>query len=138
MKMARIGAFGDLLFEVSYFKILSFDKWQRTTKHRYATHNIMNYKPKLESVGKDLETISLEILFHTGLGVDPRTETEKLRTMCNNGEVNYLIVGAEVIGNCLFVIEEVSEAVEHWSGTGQILTSRVTVKFKEYASAGDF
>jgi hypothetical protein len=58
--------------------------------------------------------------------------------MCNEAEVNYLIIGAEVIGNCLFVIEDVSESVETWGGAGQIISSTVTVKFKEYATVGDF
>lgn len=136
--MARIGAFGSLVFEVSGHKILTFDDYQRTTKHRYQKHDIMNYKPKLESVGKELEEISLKIIFHRALNVDPRAEVEKLRNMCNNAECNFLIIGAEVIGNCLFVIEEVSESVDIWGGVGQIISSSVTVKFKEYVTTGDY
>lgn len=134
----RIGAFGNLVFEVSYNKILTFDKYQRTTKHRYQKHDIINYTPKLESLGRELEEISLEIYFNRALNVNPKEEIQKLRQMCNNAEVNYLIIGGEVIGGCLWVIEEVSENPEHFGGGGQILTSRVNVQFKEYEPVGDF
>ena len=136
--MARFGAWGDLVFEVSSFRILTFDNYKRITKHRYAKHEIMNYKPKLESVGNDLEEIELQIKFMVSLGVNPAFEVEKLREMCRNAETNYLIIGTEVIGGCLFVLEEISEQVDSWSGTGEIISSTVNVKFKEYVIVGDF
>ena len=134
----RIGAFGDLVFEVSEQKILTFDNWQRTTKHRYQKHNILNHKPKLESVGSDLEEITLEIYFSHFLNVSVKSEMEKLRKMCDDSAANFLIIGGEVVGDCLFVIEEISESVEVWGGSGQILSSRVKVKFKEFEKVGDF
>lgn len=136
--MARFGAWGDLVFEVSSFRILTFDNYKRKTSHRYAKHEIMNYKPKLESVGNDLEEVELQIKFMTSLGVNPIDEMEKLRAMCRSAEVNYLIIGTTVIGDCLFVLEEISEQVDTWDGTGNILASTVNVKFKEYAVVGDF
>lgn len=136
--MANIGAFGDCVFTVSSFKILTFDNYKRTTKHRYVKHDIFNYKPKLESVGPELEEIEMKIKFMVSLGVDPKTETEKLREMCRTAECNYLIIGAEVIGGGLFVIEEISEEVISWSGTGKIISSEVEVKFKEYVIVGDY
>lgn len=136
--MARFGAWGDLVFEVSSFRILTFDDYKRTTKHRYVKHEIMNYKPKLESVGQDLEEIEMKIKFMTSLGVDPATETEKLRAMCNAAECNYLIIGTECIGSCLFVLEEISEEVKIWDALGRIVSSEITVKFKEYVVVGDY
>ena len=136
--MARFGAWGDLVFEVSSFRILTFDNYKRKTSHRYVKHDIFNYKPKLESVGNDLEEVELKIKFMTSLGVNPAVEIEKLRAMCRNAETNYLIIGTEVIGGCLFVVDEISEEVESWSGTGEIISSTVNVKFKEYVVVGDF
>lgn len=137
--MARFGAWGkDFVFEVSSFRILTFSGYKRKTAHRYVKHEIMNYKPKLESVGNDLEEVELTIKFMKTLGVDPAAEVEKLRKMLIAAECNYLIIGTEVIGNCLFVLEEISETVDTWDGAGKILASTVNVKFKEYAVVGDF
>lgn len=136
--MAKFGSFGNLIFEVSYNKILTFDKWQRTTKHRYQKHDIINYTPKLESLGKELQEISFEIYFNFAFNVNPREEMQKLRQMCDRAEVNYLVVGGEIVGDCLWVIEEISESVETFGGAGQVLSSRATVKLKEYEPVGDF
>ena len=128
----QIGIFGSVVFEVSGQKVLTFDDYSRTVKHRYQTHSILNGKPKLESVGADLIEISLKIKLSAFLNVNPKLELEKLRRMCENAEVNFLIIGSEKIGDNQFVIEEVSEDVKHWTNRGEMLDVDATVKFKEY------
>lgn len=125
----KIGAFHNVVFEVSSHKVLTFDNYKRETSHNYAEHKILNAKPKLESVGKKLLEVSLEILLHGNLGVDVNSELSKLRELVENAEVDYLIIGEEVIGK--FVIEDMSEDVETWNG-GKPLVVKASVKFKEY------
>ena len=135
--MARIGAFGEILFEVSSFRVLTFDGYKRKTAHKYATHEVHNRVSILESVGMEPEEISLEILLHNGLGVNPAEELERLREMCRAGQPNYLIIGAEAINGTQFVITELSEDVKVWSAVGTINEAKVQVKFKEYAERGN-
>ena len=136
--MARFGSFHELVFEVSSFRILTFTDYKRKTAHRYVKHEIHNYKPKLESVGNDLEEVELTIKFMVSLGVDPAAEVEKLRKMVQNAVADYLIIGTSVIGESPFVIKEISEEVNAWDGAGKILASTVKVVFNEYVIVGDF
>ena len=115
---------------------MTFNDYKRKTAHKYTTHDIHNRVGILESVGMEPEEISLEILLHNGLGVNPVEELESLREMCRNGEPNYLIIGAEAINGTYFVITELSEEVKAWSAVGTINEAKVTVKFKEYAERG--
>ena len=133
----KLGAFGDVAFQVSSDRVLTFDKYKRTTKHNFAEHKVHNRQPVLESVGGELEEISMTILLHTSLGVDPREESEMLRTMCKNAEPNDLIIGTEAINGTRFVITEISEDSTVWSPLGILMESKLTIKLKEYTEHGD-
>ena len=124
-----VGAFNTVIFEVSLFKVLTFRDLKRTTKHRYATHNILNHKPLLESLGPDISTISFEIIINRQLGINVAAELKKLRDACENGISDYLIIGNEVLGK--FVLETVEETTEIFGGSGQSLAVTAKVTFKE-------
>ena len=123
----KLGAFGDVAFQVSSDRVLTFDKYKRTTKHNFAEHKVHNRQPVLESVGGELEEISMTILLHTSLG----------RTMCKNAEPNDLIIGTEAINGTRFVITEISEDSTVWSPLGILMESKLTIKLKEYTEHGD-
>ena len=135
--MARIGVFGDVIFEVSSYRTLTFDDYKRKTAHDFAEHKVHLRKPVLESVGNKLEEISLSIILMEALGVAPAEEAGRLRDMCAAGEPNFLIIGDEAIGDCLFVIEEISEDVQTWSPFGKIINSKLSLKLKEYVERVD-
>ena len=128
----KVGAFGNVVFEVSSWKILTFDDFKKTVKHNYAEHKILNGKPILESVGQELIEIAMKILLNRNLGVDVKTEISKLERMCQMAESNFLIIGSESMG--LFVIESLEEGVQHFDGAGNFLSVEVAVKFKEYVN----
>ncbi|MBQ9487275.1 MAG: phage tail protein [Selenomonadaceae bacterium] len=66
-----IGAFGELVFEVSARRVVTFDSYKRTTKAKYATHEIIGRPPVLEFTGRELEEITLTITLISCLGVTP-------------------------------------------------------------------
>lgn len=135
--MARLGAFGCVVFEVSSYRVLTFDDFKRKSAHDFAEHKVHLRKPVLESVGNKLEEISLTIILMEALGVDPAEEADRLREMCLEGEPNYLIIGDEAIGDCQFVIAEISEDVQSWSPFGKIVSSKLSLKLKEYVDHVD-
>lgn len=132
MLKAPIGAFADLVFEVSSSKVLTYDDYQRESKSRYAKHELINQTPTLEYLGRDVEEISFKMTFTTMLGVNPAEETAKVRQMCLDGVADYLILGNAVIGDHLWIIESVSESATAWDNNGNILVSSVNVKMQEY------
>ena len=132
-----IGAFGTLIFEVSAQRVITFDNYKRTTKAKYAKHEIIGRPPVSEFVGRELESITLTITLISCLGVTPEEEALKLRDICQRGEPNFLIIGNTVYGENEFVITDVSESVLHWTGGGNVLTNKLDVTFEEYVPTGD-
>ena len=94
-----VGSLGDLIFEVSNYKVLTFKDFKREGGAKYATHEVIGQPPKLEFLHRELEKLSLEIDLVSSLGVNPEDEIQKITDMCNDGEANYLIFGGQVYGD---------------------------------------
>lgn len=135
--MANIGAFSDVVFSVSNYRVFTFDKYHRKSAHRYEEHKMLAREPVLESVGNDVEEITLEIMMLKAAGIDPAAQVLKLRQLMQNAEPDYLILGANVINASKFVITDIDEQVLHWDGYGQAVNSKVKVTFKAYGERGD-
>ena len=129
-----IGAFADIVFEVSNFRVLTYDDFKRESKSRYAKHELINMTTVLEWLGNDLEEISFRMTFNERLGVNPAQEAAKARQLCLDGVADYLILGNSVIGSNLWVIESISEAAKAWDNAGNILVSTLDVKMLEYVA----
>lgn len=135
--MATIAGFGDTIFAVSSLQVMTFDKYERTVKHKFAEHQILNSINLLESVGLENEEITMSITLSKALGVDPKDEADTLRAMCRDGEVNFLIIGYDVVGACEWVIESVKEKGKAFDGMGELILSELDVTFKQYGERDD-
>lgn len=130
-----LGSFAELVFEVSSFRVLTYDDWHRESKARYARHELINQTTVLEYLGPDTEKISLTIKFSARLNVNPPEEAQKVRQMCLDGVADYLIIGNRVIGGDLWVITAVGEKATSWDNGGNILFSELDVTFESYVPA---
>lgn len=127
-----IGCFATTVFEVSNIRVFTYDNYQRTSRARYAKHELINYPPVTEWLGRDLDEISFDMKFSVRLGVLPAAETEKIRAFCREGVADYLIFGCAVIGQCLWTITELTERTKTWDHSGNMLSSTIEVKMQEY------
>ena len=127
-----VGAFGDLVFEVSQLKVLTFDGYKRKVSAKYATHEIIANPPVLELLHRSLEEISLSIKAISNLGVNPEELSLQLRELCQVGEPNFLIINETVIGENEFVITDVTESVKSWHGAA-VFANELSLNLKEYA-----
>ena len=125
-----IGSFGDVEFVVSAQLVRTFRDYARTTKSRFAQHNLLLQKPKLEFLGEDLTEITFKIQLLKSLGVDVEYEADKLRWMCQKGADFPLVIGAEVIGR--FVVEKVQETAQVVDGNGNMIVEEMELTLKEY------
>ena len=130
-----IGAFNDLVFEVSTERVLTYDGYKRDSKARYARHELINQTSVLEYLGRDLEEITFTMAFTVSLGVDPAIETSKVRKLCLDGVADYLILGNMIAGENLWVIESVGEEKKAVDNLGKTIVSSVNVKMIEYVPA---
>lgn len=134
--MARIGQFGDVIFEVSGNKVLTFDEFSRGGSGRWADHEIINKKPIREFIGPGQEEVSFKIQLSAYLGVDPQKELEKLRRIRDKGETRGIILGSDFISKSLWTLESLQESHRVFDGTGRLIFVSVDLKIKEYPPLG--
>lgn len=127
-----IGSIGPIVFEVSNREIRTFKGLRRTTKARYASHEIIGAVPVLEYIGPDGEEITFTMQFSAAWGVNPKNETEKVRELCKSGEANYFVLCNATVGDNPWVVESVSESVDVVDNCGRIITSQIEITMKEY------
>ncbi len=132
-RLGAVGAIGDVLFEVSSFRVLTYKDFKRSTKIRIAKHEIIGQTPLLEFLGQDVEEVAFKVQLHSGLGVNPWNEYVKLLELCRNGEANYLIIATHAFGRYKWLIESVDLDVIHWGPKSSILNCECDLKLKEYA-----
>lgn len=130
--MGLIGSFGDVIFEVSSERMRTFHDFSRSASARWATHEIMRYKPALEFLGPDLDTISFQMRFETAFGVDPKLEMDKLLRMCRSGQAEQLIIGGSVMGYHQWVCDSIRQNWQKVDGRGRIIVGVVEVTLIEY------
>ena len=128
-----IGSWGDLVFEVSGWKVLTFSELTQESSGRWAEHEAINSAPLSEFLGPGLDRVSLKIIFSRMLGVDPRESYEMLREHVRKGENFPLILGGAPLSMNMWRVENLSSVAETFAGqTGDVLQSEITITFKEY------
>lgn len=133
-----IGSFAGLVFEVSNFKVLTYDEYKRESKARTAKHELINQTPVIEFLGRDVETISFTMTFTKQLNSQPEQTTQTLREFCQQGLIDNLVFGTTVVGDCKWFIDSISEEVQMWNNQGEVLVSKVDVKLIEYVEAVNY
>lgn len=127
-----IGSFGEVTFTVSSREVKTFRDLIRTTKSRFAQHNLLLQKPALEFLGSDLTEITFKIQLLKELCDDVAYNADKIRYMCEKGDDYALVIGSDVIGR--FVVEQVKETLQIVSGNGEIIVEELELTLKEYAT----
>lgn len=128
---SALGTYGDLVFEVSSSKVLTYDGYSRKTSYKYASHEVIGSAPVLEYLGPDTEEISFVIHFNAMLGVNPAEESDKIRQMAEEGRREYFIINGTPLGGAPWVITEVGDEVSNTDRTGNILISTLSITIKK-------
>ncbi len=131
--MARIGSFGNLVFNVSDKTIKTFDNMKWDFSAKYATHDRHIMADLLEYQGPEIETISFEIEFSIFLGVNPIKEIKKLREMVRNGHIGRLVIGGTIYGNYKWIIQKGTISLQYFDGKGKLLSAKADITLKEYS-----
>lgn len=128
--MAKIGNWGRYIkFETSDDKILTFDGFKRKISARTAKHNIINARPKLEYLGRDLQSITFRIELNAMLGVRPRKLEEKL--VKKIGYIAPLVIGGKKICSKA-MLTGLSNAYNIVLQGGEVLSMSIDVTMTEY------
>lgn len=130
--MAIIGSYGDVTFEVSSDKILSFGELDKSNRPRWSEHAILNNKAKLEFEGPGLTELSYTILLRAENQVNPAKELLKLKRMADGGKAAHFLLGSKPITDDPLVITELSEGIKRVDSYGNIFSVEVRLNLKEY------
>ena len=131
--MAQIGNLGKLIaFEVSSRKVYTFKNMSQTVKGRWATHDVINGKPKSEFLGPGQRAMALTIHLSSSLGVKPRSIIDKMEKAVENGTPYPLVIGGKKVGSYQWVITDMSEAWEMIIMDGVLVSANLTLTLAEY------
>jgi phage protein U len=129
-KQSNIGSLGSIVFEASTNKVHSFNSLTKTSKSKYAEHEIIHGKPKLAYIGKELDEYNMEIALKKSLGVDPESAVSALEQYKADGEVVVLMLGTIVKGQV--VITNLKTDYRHIDNNGVVHTINASLTLKEY------
>lgn len=127
----KVGALGDIVFEVSDERIKTFTKYERSGSARLQTHNVLGQTGLVEYSGADPETVSLTFFLSRRLGVDPQFDLNRVMGYCRSGRLLYLHLGTFLIGD-KWVIKSYKITGERYDRHGDLTDATVTVALTEY------
>ena len=126
-----VGAFGDVVFEVSSLKVETLRDLRRQSKGRYATHEIIGRKSVVDFLGVEPDEITFTMQLNADLGVDIRAEQKKLLDMLRDGEAQYLVVGGRALGQGRWYLTGLESKVEYTDGRGWATFMTVEATLRE-------
>jgi phage protein U len=128
----KVGAFGDIAFEVSDSTIRTFRDFQKTVPARWAVHEVMGSEPVAEFIGPGQKEITLPIILNALFlgGKTIEEEIETIEKIADEGKVGALVIGDQVIGK--YYLESVGETVSHFGGRGEFTHAEITLSLKHY------
>lgn len=126
-----LGIFGLVPFVCSSSAVMTFRNLSVERSDRWATHEVIGSKPKLEYVGPNLLQVSFEVQLNSSLGVAPIVSLTALRELMDLHEPQRLLIGPDYFGK--FVIESMSESRKHHNGFGICVSADVSLTLREVA-----
>ena len=129
----QVGCFGNLVFSVNSKKVFTLENIQGSTGSEWATHNTTGGKPKSEKTGEKLMSYKFTVTLDAQFGVKPREMLTTIQQMAQNGTVDYLIIGNEPVGMCLFKLTDASDKWDCVTSGGRLVRCKVDLSFEEYA-----
>jgi phage protein U len=114
-------------------RVMTFNDFKRSSGGKWATHEVIGKKSKLEFISPGLEEISFSITLNVSLGVAPEAELVKLRQMRDEGTACVLIVGDKPVTDNLVVVQKVEEEHRYFDNKGNLLAAYINISLMEYA-----
>lgn len=129
-----IGQLGEYAFAVNSETVRNFDGLKISESAGFTEHKVLDRKGLLEFTGLNAGSLSLKIVLDEFLGVEPLKEIAALREYMREGTAVIFMLGEEVIGDDLWVIESLDEEFSEIDNKGRVRRAEVSLKLKEYIS----
>jgi phage protein U len=127
--MGQVGSLGEVAFEASSERIMTWNNCVRDTSANFAAHEVIEGKARLQFLGLGLDEFSMAITLDASW-CSPEVEMRKLDVMQQSGRAYRLILGGRNFGR--FVLEGKTENRVRTDGQGRTMVAYVQLKLKEY------
>lgn len=127
-----IGTFGDLIFEGNARKVQMPRNIQVENKGRWSKAETQGKIPQSEFIGPDIQTVTFDITFSAGLGVNPDSQLKILKRMVEKGENHRLILNGRPFGKYPMAIKSASESWNVVTQKGAVYSATVSVVLETY------
>ena len=129
-----IGYLEDIKFNVSDKQILTFKDFSHSSSAKLHNHEIIGNKPLTEFIGCELDKITFTIELNALYGVEISDILDKLCTYEQSGTPLNLVIGEEVFGTDMWVIESTSRAYNQVYQNGVCTQVNVDLNLSEFIS----
>ena len=127
-----IGSFGDVIFETSDKKILTYKNFRRDGASRYSDHEVIGKKPSSEWLGPGNDTVSFEVSLNSKLGVDPDALIALFIKYNRDGYAFPLVIGPKTLGVDKWRMNSLGEVITQQGTSGEILSATLEISLAEY------
>lgn len=131
-----VGSLGNVIFEVSDKKVFSINNQiNRSYKSKISEHNPIYGPGMLRHQGRELIEVTFGITLISSLihETTPSEQLDKIKTMWEFGEYDYLTLGGQTFGAFPFLITEISEKNSYFNReTSEFDYINLELTLKEY------
>ncbi len=129
-----IGSLGDIVFETSDKRILTFSNFSHSVSGRWNTTETIGGKPKKEYLGPDVQKVDFDIVLNSTFGVNPAKSIRKLECMALSKNAYPFFIGGKPVGfsAVYWIVKSVSESWDVILNDGKIVKATVTLSLEEY------
>lgn len=129
-----IGSLGNIVFETSDKRILTFSNFSHSVSGRWNTIETIGGKPKKEYLGADTQSVTFDVILDAVLGVSPSKSIELLESMVFSGKAYPFFIGGKPVGKNAFywILTSVSESWDVILNDGKIIKAKVSLSLEEY------
>jgi len=125
--MATYAVYGQILVEV----LGSPTEFESTRPYTFATHNVVESRPLLQWLSKDLEELNITFLFHVRF-TNPARQLQTLVAAADDHQARQLVFGNGV-SRGYFVIKSINEVIQLQFDEGTPISIEVKLTLQEYA-----
>ena len=127
----KVGALGNVVFEVSDRVVKTFQKYERGGSARLQTHARQGREALVEYTGADPENVAMTFFLSRRLGVDPQFDMNRVANSCRDGNLLTLMIGTMKIGD-QWLIKNYKFTGERYDGHGDLTDVTVNVQLVGY------
>ena len=130
--MASMAQWNGIVFKVNSKKIFTFKNMKRSYSTRWATHDIIGRRPRLEYQGAAMDEVTIDVVLDAEHGVKPRKTMLKFQIAAHHGDVAYFYIAGKKMTKYKMYIASGSENWDQIWNKGELVRATATLTFREY------